>query len=179
MLAGAAAFAAALAGYGTERAWQLSQSSQDPLLPAETGSRASPHAGEAFARLSIPRIGLKVTVIEGTRKRDLLRAPGHLAGSAAPGDPDNCIIAGHRDIHFRRLGRVVVGDLIELEAGNRKVRYRVQAVRVVLSGDTSVLASTKEPILTLITCYPFRYVGSAPQRYVVRALMADGPAAAL
>jgi len=179
VLAGAAVLVAALAIYGQGTSWQRLQAGrEDPLLEREPVPAPSPRPGEPFARLSIPRIDLDVTVIEGTRKQDLLNGPGHLAGSAPLGAMDNCIIAGHRDMHFRRLNRLRPGDVIRLEAGGKRVVYQVASIRVVPSDDTAVLAPTREPLLTLITCFPFRFVGPAPRRYVVQAKLATTPEAA-
>ncbi len=174
VLAGAAVLAVGLAGYGRGLAWQEAAIRvPDPLLTRPGTPPPSLQAGAPFARLTIPRIGLSVMVVEGTRQQDLLKAPGHLAGSALPGAPDNCIIAGHRDLHFRQLGRLVPGDLIELEAGGKRLEYRVEGARVIPPEDTEILAPSHEALLTLITCYPFRFVGPAPKRYVVRARLVD------
>ncbi len=169
VVAGAAVLAVALAGYAEGPAWQLARSGRDSSGRPSANPIPPVRPGEAFARLRIPRISLDLTVIEGTRKRDLLKAPGHLSGSGAPGEPDNCVIAGHRDLHFRRLGQLHSGDFIELEAGGRKVGYRVESVGVVSPSRTDLLGPTPESLLTLVTCYPFNYVGPAPDRFVVRA----------
>ena len=179
VLAGAAALATALVGYGRGGAWQRGHPTRDPILATEVPGVPLVRPGEPFARLSIPKIGLDVVVIEGTREEDLMKAPGHLAGSALPGAADNCIIAGHRDLHFRRLGHLGPGDLVRLEAGGREVEYRVEGTRVVGADDTAVLARAREPLLTLITCYPFHYVGPAPRRFVVQARLAGAPGPAL
>jgi len=179
LLGGAAALAVALVSYGRGSAWQRALPIQDPILTTEGRGEPDVRLGEPIARLSIPKIGLDVLVIEGTREEDLLKAPGHLAGSALPGTSDNCIIAGHRDLHFRRLGSLAPGDLVRLEAGGREVEYRVERTRVVRTDDRAVLARAEEPLLTLITCYPFHYVGPAPRRFVVQARLAGAPGPAL
>jgi sortase A len=180
LLAGAAALGAALAGYFRGVAWQRLQAAQeDPVLAWKGARELSPDPGGPFARLLIPRIDLDVVVVEGTRKEDLLKGPGHLAGSAPPGAAENCIIAGHRDLHFRNLGRLGPGNLVRLEVEGRVFDYRVEAVRVVSPEDTSVLAPGHDPLLTLVTCYPFRYVGPAPNRFVVRARLSGVARAAL
>ena len=178
MLAGTAALAVALVRYARGSAWQRAHSIPDPILITETRGDPAIPLGEPIGRLSIPRIGLDLTVVEGTRKEDLLKAPGHLVGSALPGTPDNCIIAGHRDLHFRRLGDLGPGDRVSVEAGGKEMEYRVVRTRVVRADDTSVLAPSREPLLTLITCYPFRYIGPAPRRFVVLAskVRETGPA---
>jgi sortase A len=170
-LAGVAVLAVALAGYLQGPAWQHLH--PEEVVPEATRSPTPrnsvprPALGAPFARLKISRIGINVTVIEGTRSRDLLKAPGHLTGSGLPGQPENCIIAGHRDLHFRRLGELRVGDAMQLVKAGSRSTYRVEAIRVIDPSETSVLNQGSMPILTLVTCYPFRYVGTAPQRYVV------------
>jgi len=98
---------------------------------------------------------------------------GHIAGSALPGEVGNVGIAGHRDGFFRALKDVKVGEAVELErqtsAGMRSDQYKVERISVVQPTDVSVVAPTSEATLTLVTCYPFYFVGSAPQRYVVQA----------
>jgi sortase A len=179
VLAGATALTVALVRYVRGSAWQRAQAVPDPILVTESREEPVLGLGEPIGRLSIPRIGLDLAVIEGTREEDLLKAPGHLAGSALPGAPDNCIIAGHRDLHFRRLGDLRPGDRVILEAGEKKVEYRVVKTRVVRADDTSILAPAREPLLTLITCYPFHYIGPAPRRFVVLASMVRAPGPAL
>ncbi len=170
VFAGVAALGAALAGYAEGPAWQSVHKA------ARTGAslvaRPAPllQPGEPFARLRIPKIGLDLMVIEGTRSRDLRRAPGHLIGSAMPGSARNCVIAGHRDTHFHRLGDLTPGDIVELGTGERSMEYRVETARVVSPSEgMNFLEPGTQPVLTLVTCYPFRYVGPAPRRYVVRA----------
>ena len=186
MLAGAAALAVAFVRYGRGSLWQREHSVRDPILATRGAGKPEVRAGEPavqpgepIARLTIPKIGLDLVVIEGTREEDLLKAPGHLAGSAFPGEPDNCIIAGHRDLHFRRLGSLDPGDPVRLRAGDREIEYRVTRTRVARADDTGVLARAKEPLLTLITCYPFTYVGPAPRRFVVQASLSGAPRRAL
>jgi LPXTG-site transpeptidase (sortase) family protein len=132
-------------------------------------TRSSIPAGAAFAKLSIPRLHAVVYVVEGTDHDDLRRGPGHLEGTAFPGAYGNCVIAGHRDTHFRVLKDIHKGDEIDLETSNGNFTYRVDEISVVSPDNTSSLQPTSEPVLNLITCYPFWYVGSAPKRFVVRA----------
>jgi len=168
VLAGAAVLAVALTGYLHSPAWQASHAEE--VLPAATRLHgAGPPTGFPFARLRIQKIGLSVTVIEGTEPRDLLKAPGHLVGSALPGQPENCIIAGHRDLHFRHLGSLRPGDRVELEGANGTAVYQVESAQVIDPSKTSVLDPGDQPVLTLVTCYPFHYIGPAPRRFVVVA----------
>lgn len=131
--------------------------------------------GDAFAKLSIPRLNATRFVVEGTGEAELRLGPGHMEGTAIPGEADNCIIAGHRDTHFRVLKDIKRGDDIVLETERGKFLYRVTMLSVVTPEETSVLAPSTQPILNLITCYPFYYIGSAPKRFIVRAELADPP----
>ena len=122
-----------------------------------------------IAVLRIPKIGLEVPVLPGTEEVTLDRAVGHIAETALPGADGNVGIAGHRDGFFRGLKDIGSGDVIELETNHGKEVYRVQRTWVVLPDDVSVLDATPTRSLTLVTCYPFYFVGPAPQRFIVRA----------
>jgi len=179
MLSGAAMVVAALAGIAEGPVWQWSHG---PSAYAGSPLRATSldvRPGEPFARLRIPKIGLDLTVIEGTRPQDLRKAPGHVSGSGVTQDDGNCIIAGHRDLHFRQLGTLEPGDTLQLEKAGRNLEYRVETTRVVSASETRSLAPSPKPLLTLVTCYPFRFVGPAPQRYLVQARLEQSPAETL
>jgi sortase A len=128
--------------------------------------------GDTLAKLKIPRLGAELYVVEGDGARELRRGPGHLAGSALPGGDGNCIIAGHRDTHFRVLKDIREGDDIVLETQSGQYLYRVKRTHIVAPEDTASLRPTAMPELNLITCYPFYYVGSAPKRFIVEAQLA-------
>ncbi len=123
----------------------------------------------ALGRLEIPDAGVSVMVLEGTDETTLDRAVGRIEGTARPGEPGNLGIAGHRDGYFRGLRHVEPGDEIILTTLDGVAHYRVEATQVVSPARVEVLEQTNDPTLTLVTCYPFYYVGSAPQRYVVHA----------
>jgi sortase A len=125
--------------------------------------------GEIIARLSIPRLESELFVVEGTGKNELRRGPGHMEGTALPGASDNVIIAGHRDTHFRVLKDIQPGDDIVIDYMGEEMVYRVRDTRVVQKTNTSVLRPTQYPRLTLVTCYPFYYLGKAPRRFIVEA----------
>ena len=122
------------------------------------------------AVLRIPKIGLEVPVLRGTAERTLDRAVGHIEGTAQPGTDGNLAIAGHRDGFFRGLKDIAPGDLIELDTMQGKDTYRVERTWVVNPEDVSVLDPTSTRVLTLVTCYPFYFVGEAPYRFIVRAV---------
>ena len=125
--------------------------------------------GIPLAVLRIPKIHLEAPLFDGTDEVTLNHAVGRIAGTAKVGEPGNLGIAGHRDSFFRGLKNVGVGDTIELETLNGTSRYIVENIRVVLPRQVEVLRPTAVPSLTLVTCYPFYFVGSAPQRYIVTA----------
>ncbi len=128
-----------------------------------------------LAVLRIARIRLVVPVLEGTSDVTLNRGVGHIEETAMPGTSGNSGIAGHRDGFFRSLKDVGVGDAIELETLQGKQTYRIERAWIVNPEDVSVLDPTPEQSITLVTCYPFYFVGSAPQRYIVRAVRAEPP----
>jgi len=123
--------------------------------------------GDPFGRISIPRIGLSAMVAEGDDDDTLRHAVGHIPGTAAPWGAGNVALAGHRDTFFRGLNRVRLDDVIELETLRGSFKYRVERITVVGPQDIHVLQSP-EWDLTLVTCFPFHYVGPAPQRYIVQ-----------
>ena len=141
-----------------------------PPQPAAARQTVSYEPGSAIGRLEIPRIGLSVVVLEGSDTGTLRLGVGRLRNSGLPGDPGNVVLAGHRDTFFRSLRDIRPGDRISLRTPQGTFPYTVDWTTVVNPRDTSVLAQTASPALTLVTCYPFYYVGSAPQRFIVRAL---------
>jgi sortase A len=120
--------------------------------------------------LRIPKIGLEVAVLEGTDDLTLNRAAGHIEDTAKPGEPGNIGIAAHRDGYFRGLKEVATGDTVELETLTGVDTYRITDIWIVKPDDVQVLDATPAPSLTLVACYPFYFVGHAPQRYIVRAV---------
>lgn len=128
-----------------------------------------PEPGSLIARLEIPRIGLSVAVVEGAAEPQLRVAAGHIPGTAFPGENDNVAFAGHRDTHFRSLRSIRLNDEVRMAAGNRLYKYRVVSTRIVKPEDIQVLYPADRETLTLVTCYPFSYIGAAPSRFIVRA----------
>jgi sortase A len=132
-----------------------------------------PQLGDAVAKLIIPRLDAELYVVEGDGAGELRRGPGHMAGTPMPGQDGNCIIAGHRDTHFRVLKDIRKGDAIVLQTGDGRYIYRVSGTQVVLPSNTASLKPTRDAELHLITCYPFYYLGSAPERFVVQARLQE------
>jgi sortase A len=126
--------------------------------------------GSLLGMLDVPRLELSTPVIQGDDTRTLKRAVGHLPDTPMPWDDGNSAIAGHRDGLFRPLKDVKVGDEIRFRTTRAEYRYRVKKTTIVKPDDLSVLARQDDPAtLTLITCYPFYYVGTAPKRFIVHA----------
>jgi sortase A len=155
------------------RAWEAAQAqSAFAVVNAslDAGKLGGPWAvGSPIARLTIPALGLDEIVIEGVSDEELNAGPGHLPGSVLPGERGNAVISAHRDRHFSTLGALQVGDEITTEtAGARRMKWIVIARRVVRSNDAA-LFSTPDATLTLTTCWPIRYVGTAPERLIITA----------
>jgi sortase A len=131
--------------------------------------RGNPGTGGALAVLRIPSLNLEVPVLEGTDEFTLNRGVGRIAGTARPGQGGNVGIAGHRDGFFRSLKDIGAGDAIELATTSGTDVYVVDRLRIISPEDVSVLQPRKKPSLTLVTCYPFYFVGPAPRRYIVEA----------
>jgi sortase A len=126
-----------------------------------------------IAVLTIPALELEVPVFEGTEEPVLNRGAGRIFGTAKPGEDGNIGIAGHRDGFFRCLKDIHIGDQVELATPGKKIIYMVDAIEVVLPEDVAVLQPRSRPSLTLVTCYPFYFVGSAPKRYIVHASVGE------
>jgi sortase A len=144
-----------------------------PVLPPADLQRdaipARAPEGTPVSRLEIPRLGLSVLVGEGTSFRTLRLGAGHIRGTAAPDEQGNVGIAAHRDTFFRKLNGVHLGDTITLTTPTSSWRYAVEWTRIVSPNDTKVLRQSPEPVLTLVTCYPFYFIGKAPKRFIIRA----------
>jgi sortase A len=140
-------------------------------VAAWRGASEAP-APPPLAVLRIPKIQLEVAVLPGTDDHTLNRAVGLIEGTAPPGTPGNAGIAGHRDGFFRGLKDIGPGDALELETSRGKEVYRVERTWIVGPEDVSVLDATPTPAVTLVTCYPFYFVGPAPERFIVRAVPA-------
>jgi sortase A len=135
------------------------------------------HFAPAVAVLRVPKINVEVPVLEGTDDLSLNRGVGRIPGTATLGEDGNIGIAGHRDGFFRGLKDVGLGDAIEMLTANGRETYIIDRIFITDPDDVSVLARRERPSLTLVTCYPFYFVGSAPKRYIVQASMSNSGAA--
>jgi len=146
---------------------------EEQIQAQETHETAPPKLttkeGDILGRIEIPKIGLSVVVLEGTTSQTLQHGVGHIKGTALPGEPGNVGIAGHRDTYFRGLKDIRANDEIQIETIAGITRYEVDWIQITVPSDVAIVSSATDSALTLVTCYPFHYVGAAPERYVVHA----------
>ena len=134
-------------------------------------TRSAPARGSWIARLEAPSIHLSTTVLEGSDDATLARAAGHIEDTALPGHGGNVGIAGHRDTTFRPVRNLRVGDPLIVRTQTGSYTYRVTRTLVVRPEDVYVLNPSSQPLLTLVTCYPFEFIGHAPKRFIVQAVL--------
>jgi sortase A len=150
--------------FQAEQAASFEQQAEEPHVPRAVAP------GELIGMLDVPRLKLSTPVVEGDDLRTLQRAVGHLPDTPMPWDQGNSAVAGHRDGLFRPLKDIEVGDEIRFRTAREELRYRVTRTTIVKPDDLSVLEpQSQTPTLTLVTCYPFYYVGTAPRRFIVHA----------
>lgn len=142
--------------------------------PGASPSLATANIGPPpLGRIEIPSVGVSAIVEEGESDATLSQSVGHLTGTALPGEPGNVALAAHRDTYFRDLADIQKGDEVYFTTATAIFKYRVNDIRIVDPSDVSVLAPSTDSRLTLITCYPFHYIGPAPKRFVVVASLED------
>ena len=135
---------------------------------------AHPKVGNKLGVLSIPSLGQKFPIVEGTSSTELQRGVGHFRGSVMPGGKDNCVLSGHRDTVFTKLGRLKKGDRLVVTTAAGKFTYKITQIRIVQADNKTVVVHSDHAVLTVTTCYPFRFVGSAPNRFVLVADLVTG-----
>lgn len=145
-----------------------------PTVATVPPTPVTPPLGRPVAELTVPAVGLRATVVEGVRDRDLAVGPGHDPRSVLPGLPDNSLFSGHRDRAFRALNGVRPGMAVVTITPYGTFHWVVTGARIVAATDPGILVRTPATTLTLTTCYPFDYIGRASKRYVVTARLADG-----
>jgi len=153
---------------------QASRAFDRQLQPAPPPGPGADPMGGLLGRLEIPRLGVSMVVAEGTDETTLRRAGGHIHGTALPGSHGNVGIAGHRDTLFRPLRNIRKNDVILLTTLAGEYRYRVITTEIVSPSDVEVLSSDGQEVLTLVTCYPFYFIGPAPDRFIVHAVRVWG-----
>jgi sortase A len=128
-------------------------------------------SGTYLGVIQIASLKMKVNLFEGTESKALSKGAGHYVKSVMPGESDNSVIAGHRDTVFAPLGKIKIGAPIVITTRYGTFTYHVTGTRIVDKNDRTVIVPTESATVTLSTCYPFRFIGDAPQRFVVSALM--------
>jgi len=151
--------------------WALEHTLPGDPMTVTGPSRRPPDSAEGslVGRIDIPKLDISAVVFEGTSDDTLARGVGHLKGSAGPGERGNLVLAGHRDTFFRELRYLQQGDEVNIMGPHGEFEYKVESITIVQPDQTEVLKPGDGSTLTLITCYPFRYIGNAPQRFIVRA----------
>ncbi|WP_416729661.1 class D sortase [Fictibacillus sp. JL2B1089] len=132
-----------------------------------------PKVGENIGNLYIPKLKAGLPIFHGTNEDELEKGVGHFADSVLPGEQDNSVLSGHRDTVFRELGEVKKGDLLVVTTVAGEFTYKVKQVRIVDKDDRTVIVPKPRPTLTVSTCYPFTFVGAAPERYVLVAFLVE------
>ena len=147
----------------------IAEQQEDPPIKG-TENSSPPSMGDTIGLLTIPKIKSELAIVEGTNPDDLEKGVGHYKGSYFPGDEGQIVLSGHRDTVFRKLGELKIGDSLKLQMPNGNFTYEITKTKIVKSDDTSIITlQNKEEELILTTCYPFRYVGNAPKRYIIYA----------
>jgi sortase A len=147
------------------------------INPQEIYNQVSISRGSYLGKITIPALKQTLPIYQGTEDAQLKKGIGHYERSVLPGVTDNSVLSGHRDSVFSQLGRLKVGELLTVETVAGKFTYKISRFRIVGANDRTVIVPTKTAVLTLTTCYPFHYIGSAPKSFIVSAdLVAPAPA---
>lgn len=146
----------------------------DDFVPHDFAKQFDPSSGETVGLLNIPRLEESLPIIEGTHEDDLAQGVGHYAGTAYPLQNDQIVLSGHRDTVFRRMGELELGDILTVELEYGDYEYEIVDTKIVDADDRTIIVPTSpDEVLTVTTCYPFSYIGSAPDRYIITALPVD------
>lgn len=133
-----------------------------PIYPVE---------GDNIGSLTIPALKRKLNILQGTAEKELKKGVGHFTQSVLPGEKDNCVISGHRETAFRQLNKLKIGDSLIVQTSAGTFTYEVSSTRIVNKDDKTVIVPTEYAVLTMTTCYPFNFIGDAPDRYIVSATL--------
>ena len=144
----------------------------NPVPPADKNLYpVQPVQGDNIGSLTIPALNRKLTMVQGTGEKELTEGVGHFTQSILPGEKDNCVISGHRETTFRQLNKLKIGNPLIVQTSAGTFTYEVSGTRIVHKDDKTVIVPTKNAVLTLTTCYPFNFIGNAPDRYIVSAVL--------
>lgn len=140
-----------------------------PPVSHKTLYTVYPVEGDKFGTLEIPALKRTIPILQGTGDKELKKGVGHFSQSVLPGEEDNCVISGHRDTAFRGIGKLKIGDIVIVKTWLGTFTYGVKGTRIVHADDKTVIVPTDHAVLTMTTCYPFNFIGSAPDRYIISA----------
>jgi len=155
---------------------KLSKSKKVSITPVKSDSNKMlypvyPKDGDNIGSLTIPALNRKLPIIQGTGDNELKKGVGHFLQSVLPGQKDNCVLSGHRDTVFRQLGDLKIGDQLIVQTAAGIFTYAVKSTRIVHEDDKTVIVPMDHAVLTITTCYPFNFIGNAPDRYIVSAAL--------
>jgi len=156
-----------------EERLEIARKEKNKIDPVEEATKFDPGYGESIGKLLIPKLGAELPIVEGIDENDLAQGVGHYTGTAFPLQNDQIVLSGHRDTVFRGMGKLEIGDLFIVEMEYGKFTYEIVETFITDPDDRTVIVPHDEEILTVTTCYPFNFIGSAPQRYIVNALPVD------
>ena len=159
----------AQSNYSAAAASMESVQSSDILNPDKILYPFYPAEGDNIGSLSIPVLKQELPIIQGTGDDELKKGVGHFTQSVLPGEDDNCVLSGHRDTYFAELGALKIGDQLIVQTSAGIFTYVVNGSRIVHADDKTVIVPTDHAVLTMTTCYPFDFIGNAPDRYIVSA----------
>jgi sortase A len=128
-----------------------------------------PIEGENIGNLSIPKLDQTIPILHGTNEDELKKGIGHFSGSVLPGEKDNTVLSGHRDTVFKKLGQLEIKDELIVQTSAGIFTYEIKKIQIVDKDDKTIISPTDHAVLTVTTCYPFEYIGSAPDRYILIA----------
>lgn len=152
----------------------ISEATITPIpVPEKSLYTGYPLKGEIIGSLTIPDLDKVLPILEGTSEEELKNGVGHFAGSGLPGEKNNCVLSGHRDSVFIGVGDLVLGDKLIVQTSAGTFIYKITKIRIVHKDDTTIIVPSDHAILTLTTCYPFIFVGHAPDRYIITADMVN------
>ena len=157
----------------TTFAAELNKLTGDSTAPDKTLYPVYPAEGDNIGSLTIPALERKLPILQGTGVNELKNGVGHFTQSVLPGEEDNCVLSGHRDTVFTEIGDLKIGDQLIVQTSAGTFTYEVDGTRIVDADDKTVIVPTDHAVLTMTTCYPFNFLGNAPERYIISAALVN------
>lgn len=156
-----------------EERLEIARKQKHKIDPVEEATKFDPGYGDSIGKLYIPKLNAELPIVEGIDEDDLAQGVGHYTGTAFPLQQDQIVLSGHRDTVFRGMGNLELGDQFIVEMDYGKFTYEIVETFITDPDDRTVIVPHDEEVLTVTTCYPFNFIGSAPQRYIINALPVD------